>query len=105
MEEPVLRVLQLQLLDGRGLAMRRHTDEMMPAENLMENDAVRKAAEPEAEDDARPNQWMFGNHAHGVSLRSQRTPQSTNSLGGSTFAPTGAITGWSMCGSVWVARS
>jgi hypothetical protein len=31
---------------------------MMPAQYLVKNDPVRKASEPSAENEARPNQWM-----------------------------------------------
>ena len=59
MKKSILRILKLKLLDGGGLAMRSITDQMMPAENLMKNDPVRKAAEPQAENDACPNQWIL----------------------------------------------
>lgn len=56
MKESILRILKLKLLYGRGPAMRRQTDEMMPAQNLVEDDSVGEASKPQAEDEARPNE-------------------------------------------------
>ena len=58
MEITILRVRELKLRDGGGLAVRRHADQMVPAQYLMQHDAVRKAAEPETEDEACANQWL-----------------------------------------------
>ena len=66
MEKAILRILKLKVLDGGGLAMRGHTDQMMPAEYLMEHDSVRKASEPQAENKAGPNQWMLERCSHGA---------------------------------------
>ena len=59
MKKTILRILKLKLPDGCGLAMRCHTDHVMPAQYLMKHDPVRKATEPQAENNACPNQWMF----------------------------------------------
>ncbi len=58
MEITILRILKLKVRDGGRLAMRGHTDQMMPAQYLMENDPIRKPAEPQAENEAGPNQWL-----------------------------------------------
>lgn len=55
MEKAILRNLNLKLLDGGRLAMRRYTDQMMPAKNLVEDDSVCKTAEPHAKNNARTN--------------------------------------------------
>ena len=55
---PILRVLALELIDGGGLAIDggARADQMMPAQDRMKNDPVRKAPEPGAENKARPHQ-------------------------------------------------
>ncbi len=58
MKKTILRILKLKLLDGCRLAMRGHTDQMVPAQNLMKHDPVGKASKPQAENDAGPNQWV-----------------------------------------------
>jgi hypothetical protein len=55
MKIAVLRVLALKLPDGCGLAIHSITDQMMPAENLVKNNAIRKTAEPHAENEASPH--------------------------------------------------
>ena len=59
MKKTILGVLTLKLLNGGGPAMRGHTDQMVPAENLMQDNSIREAAEPQAKDHACPNQRMF----------------------------------------------
>lgn len=59
MKKTILFILKLKLLDGCGLTMRGYTDQMMPAQYLMKNDPIRKASEPQAENNACLNQWMF----------------------------------------------
>ncbi len=56
-KESVLRVLALHVLDRRCLTSSRRTDHVMPAENLMEDDAIKEAAQAKAENGARANEW------------------------------------------------
>lgn len=48
-KETVLRVLALEVLDGRGLAGGRRADHVVPAEDLVEDNAVEEAAKAKAE--------------------------------------------------------
>jgi hypothetical protein len=50
MEESILRVLSFQVIDRRRLAGRRRANHVMPAEDLMEDDPVKKTTEPKTED-------------------------------------------------------
>jgi len=59
MEISILRILMLKLRYGSGLAMHGITHQVMPSENLMQDDAVGKAAKPHAENKAGPHQWVF----------------------------------------------
>ena len=47
MEKAVLGILLLQVLDSRRLAGGGGADEVMPAEDLMQDDAVEETAQPE----------------------------------------------------------
>lgn len=38
------------------------TDQVMPAQDLMQDDAIGKASEPRAKDEASPNQWLLPHH-------------------------------------------
>ena len=48
--------------------MRGHTDQMMPPENLMQDDSVRQATESHPENETRPNQRILEYPVHGVGL-------------------------------------
>ena len=63
MEKTVLPVLNLKLLDGCRLAIHGAADQMMPAQNLMKDDPVRKASEPHAKDDACRDQRILESHS------------------------------------------
>ena len=52
-KETVLSVLDLHVFDRCGLTSGRRADHVMPAENLVEDNAVEEAAKAEAEDNAR----------------------------------------------------
>lgn len=53
MKKNVLSVLKFQVFDRCGLTSGRRADQVMPAENLMEDNAVKEATQAGAEDDAR----------------------------------------------------
>ena len=50
MEVAVLNVLLLELFDGLRLAMRRHADQMMPLKDLVQDDAIGEAPQPQPKD-------------------------------------------------------
>jgi len=52
MKESVLCVLPLQMRNGGRLAMLRNADQVMPAEDLMQHDAIGETAKAESKNDA-----------------------------------------------------
>ena len=50
MEVAILSGLYLDLIKRKGLAMRRHADQVMPLEDLVQDDAVKETAQTQAED-------------------------------------------------------
>ena len=46
MKVAILTALQPGLLQGKGLAMGGHTNQVMPLENLVQDDPVKEAADP-----------------------------------------------------------
>ena len=63
--DTVLHLLALKLPDGHGLAVQRVTDQVMPAENLVQHDAVGQAAEADAEHEPGADEGVFQRGAHG----------------------------------------
>lgn len=68
MKKSILHVLELKLFNGGGPAMRGHTDQMMPAENLVQNDPVGKTAETHAQHETGPNQWIIQSMFHSAGV-------------------------------------
>ena len=58
MEKTVLRIFSLKLLDRCGLAIHGITNQMMPAQDLMKDDSVRKTSESDAQDESGPDQGI-----------------------------------------------
>ena len=93
MKITVLRILKLKLRDRSGAAMRGHTNQMMPAENLMQDNSVRKTSEPKAENEARPDQWMRPcfNGSLGILIRCFHARQLRSALAGVPDFPALAV--------------
>ena len=64
MEVAVLSGLYLGLIKRKRLAMRRDADQMMPLEDLVQDDAVKETAQTQTEDATRNEDRMWAGNGH-----------------------------------------